>query len=78
MQVILILTHGGTRGGRAGFFSPTVGFLPLGGGNGRNHGIPRYTTKYRSNLNFKPKPLKTASSNGMEGYTAVKTIYTAV
>jgi hypothetical protein len=55
----------------AGFFLPTVEFLPLSSGNGSYRGIPRYTAKYRSNSNFKPKTLKTASSNGMERYTAV-------
>jgi hypothetical protein len=54
-----------------GFFLPTVGFLPLGGVKGSYRGIPRYTAKYHSNSNFKPKSLKTASSNGIQGYTAV-------
>jgi hypothetical protein len=54
-----------------GFFLPTVEFLPLRSGNGSYRGIPRCTAKYRSNSNFKPKPLETASSNGMERYTAV-------
>jgi hypothetical protein len=54
------------------FFLPTVEFLPLRSGNGLYRGIPRYTAKYRSNSNFKPKPLETASSNGMEWYTAYK------
>jgi hypothetical protein len=54
-----------------GFFLPTVEFLPVPSGNGSYRGIPRYTAKYRSNSNFKPKPILTASSNGFERYTAV-------
>jgi hypothetical protein len=57
----------GDEKGRARGFLPTVEFLPLRSGNGSYRGIP----KYRSNSNFKPKPLETASSNGMERYTAV-------
>jgi hypothetical protein len=55
---------GKERAGRqagAGFFLPTVEFLQLRSCNGL----------YRSNSNFKPKLLETASSNGMERYTAV-------
>jgi hypothetical protein len=53
------------------FFLPTVDFLLVPGGNDIYRGIPRYTAKYRSNSNFKPKPILTASSNGFERYTAI-------
>jgi hypothetical protein len=52
------------------FFTNCLVFTARGG-EGSYRGIPRYTAKYRSNSNFKPKPLKTASSNGIQGYTAV-------
>jgi hypothetical protein len=74
MSACAARAHGCTRkrqDSEAGFFLPTVEFLPLRSGNGLYRGIPRYTAKYRSNSNFKPKPLENASSNGMERYTAV-------
>jgi hypothetical protein len=61
---------GGDSG--AGFFLPTVDFLPVPGGNVIYRGIPRYTAKYRSNSNFKPKPILTASSNGLNGIPRYK------